>query len=278
MALKLKRTPKATESQVSPQAGTAAVEESSDPGTPRIPGASYNMMTIRYVVEQRRSVVALVIAGAAAAALILMVGSWLSTRGSISDVQGEKLVLEQEMATLSEQITAMADTGGMTPERVYAMRDERIRAFVAAVSGELDYQTIIEKLAAFNTSRAWLTSYKFSSDGGQVTVSASGQAVAPDAVTDFYDAVRAGLAGEATVTETWPPVGFSGTADTPGSFPATITFTSRMTTDRFSPLGLDPETIGRIAPPPASEQPAEGEGVGAATDGSMDTPVEGDGS
>lgn len=149
----------------------------------QVPEVSFNLMTVRYIVQRRRNIVSLITLGLVAVAILLAIGQWLRLNNEALDLEDQISAVEAQISTLNQQITELSDTAGLTPDQVAQALNDRAAAFRAAVSGELDYIRLFNDLRALDNQTAWVTQITFSrpEDGGtDTTLALAGKAVNHD--------------------------------------------------------------------------------------------------
>lgn len=246
MALKLrKRKSTADEDQ-----SAVEPEAPAEPGKPGIPPASYNVMTVRYAVQQRRNLAAIILMGIVAIVLLLAIGNWLKIRTDQAATLDSIDATQQEILTLSTQLTDLSDTAGLAPEEVSTRLAERQAAFVTAAGSELDYTQILADTRDLNTNRVWVTDYTFTT-GESPAMQVAGQAIDPLDVSDWYE-VYGVQVPYGTLLDDWPQ--FSGT---PGEATAEVLWTANIqlgpdaAADRAAQYGIviDPALLQPETPP-----------------------------
>lgn len=208
---------------------------------PRVPPASFNMMTVRYAIEQRRSLAVIALVGVLAIAVVLLLGRWVTLTSSEADVRQDIRALEEEAVLINEQLTKLADTGGLNPNEVDRLRTQRLQVLTSILSGEINYQKLVSDIVAMDSSRAWVTSIDFSgaSESGGLAIRVSGRAVDRIDVDNWYTAAENTLP-YGRILEEWPS--YSGTpGDSSGGiqWTATIETDNTVFLDRMTELGFE---------------------------------------
>lgn len=249
-------------------ASADALDDSKKKSDPRVPPVSFNMMTVRYAIEQRRSLTVIVLVGVIAIAAVLLMTRWIALTSTANDIEQATSSLQEESVLLNTQLTELADTGGLNPNEVNRLLTTRLEALKTVLVGKIDYQRVVADLKAFDSSRAWVTSVNFSEPSATgVTINVAGSAVNRIDADNWRATINASL-GYGSIEDPWVQTSGSEGAL---SWNLIIHTDESVYLNRFTPLGFSD-----ISPVPAATPDSEtGDGSGETTETTI--PTTGDG-
>lgn len=211
-----------------------------------MPDVSFQMMTVRYMREQRSRIATYVVIGVLLLVATVIGGRWMQLKGSLADKQGEQVLLDQQITQLNDQIVSLANTAGYAPEEVQQMVSRHAGAFRKATADEINYERILDDLHAVDFTDAHFTNVELRPDGqGGYTIDVSGSA------TDLFSGVawytRFQQLPYVTDVAEWPTVSGGGNSGSV-SWSVSGVLTSDVHLDRAKLLGIDLSVVPSATP------------------------------